>query len=141
MQMFIVLLAIVSIFLLLIKLLASFTGRLSERMITGYFQSAESLLERDILPADWSARITTIAKWEANRERLNGLVPLREAAKPYLMKKIKKLYKFLEKCPFLESAETRDLLLSRLEVVIDRWEKSDLSEILHYYCASEDNRT
>lgn len=140
MQIFVVLLAIVSVFLLLIKLLGSFSGRISERMITGYFQSAEALLERDKLPDDWNARLTTMAKRRAILERLLPFGPERNPARAYLMKRIKRLHKFFGKCPFVESPEAREMLLDRLDVVIDRWEKSDLPEILRYYDSTIDGQ-
>ena len=140
MQLFVILLVVVSVFLLLIKLLGSFTGRLSERMVTNYFRSAEALLERDHLPPDWGEQLARTAKRGTARQRLIHRTPWREAAKPYLMKKINDLHKFFEKCPFVENPESRELLLSRLNDVIERWEESDLSEILRYYNVTVDSR-
>ena len=138
MQLFVILLAIVSISLLLIKLLGSFTGSLSQRIVSSHFQSAEALLERDRLPSDWRGRLEGFAKRGTNRQP-PPLVPGVKAGKRYLMKKIHGLHNFFEKCPFVESAEARDLLLSEIDAVINRWDKSDLPEILRYYGVSVDN--
>ena len=53
MNLFIILLIAISTFLLLIKLLAALTGRVSERLLTSHFRALEALLEHDELPADW----------------------------------------------------------------------------------------
>ncbi len=116
------------------------TGRLSERMVTTYFRSAEALIERDRLPQSWSGRLTETAKRGTVRQRLIYVVPWQEVAKPYLMKEIKGLHKYFEKCPFVENPEARELLLKRIGVVIERWESSELSEILSYYDVSIDTR-
>ena len=133
MQLFIILVVVVSIFLLLIKLVGSLTGRLSERMVTNYFRSAEALLERDRLPDDWSAELGKMAKRGTVRDRVIYSIPWQEAAKPFLMKKINGVHKFFEKCPFVENPESRELLLKRLDEIIVRWEASDYAGILKYY--------
>ena len=116
------------------------TGRLSERMVTNFFRSAEALLERDRLPQDWNDELAKMAKHGTVRRWVIYRVPWQEAAKPYLMKKINSLHKFFEKCPFVESPESRELLLKRLDVIIERWEGSERSEILRHYDFAVDAR-
>ena len=133
MTIFIILIVVVSVFLLLIKLIGSLTGRVSERMVTNFFRSAEALLERDRIPDDWNSELQKMARRGTVRQKVVYTVPWREAAKPYLMGKINGVHKFFEKCPFVENPEARELLLKRLDVVAERWEDSEISEILDYY--------
>lgn len=116
------------------------TGRLSERMVTNFFRSAEALLERDRLPEDWNHELEQMAKRGTVRERVIYSIPWQEAAKPYLMKKINGLHKFFEKCPFVENPESRGLLLERLDEIIERWEASEYAEILKHYDFALDPR-
>jgi hypothetical protein len=126
--------------LFLFKMLGSVTGRLTERMVTTYFRSAEALLDRDRLPSDWNEGLTAMAKRGTVQHRLIYRVPWQEVAKPYLMKKVNGLHKYFEKCPFVDSPEARELLLQEFDVVIERWESSELSEILSYYDFAIDTR-
>ena len=70
MQLFIILVVVVSVFLLLIKLVGSLTGRISERMVTNYFRSAEALLERDRLPENWNQEVARMARRGSARHRI-----------------------------------------------------------------------
>jgi hypothetical protein len=140
MQIFIVLVVAVSIFLLLIKLIGSLTGRLSERMVTNFFRSAEALLERNRLPEPWKEEVARMAARGTVRHRVIYLVRWDEAAKPYLMKKINEVHKFFEKCPFVENPESRELLLKRLDAVMERWESTDAQSILASYDVALDAR-
>ena len=78
----------------------------------------------------------------ANFERLSDakLVTEKITTTTDWVKKINELHKFFEKCPFVESPESRELLLTRLDVIIERWEGSDQTEILRYYDFAVDAR-
>ena len=67
------------------------------------------------------------------RSRFTQQPSAEEAAKLFLIKKIRALHKYFETSPFVESSEVRALLLDQLETVTKRWEGSALSEILAYY--------
>ena len=133
MNLFIILLVIVTVFLLLIKLIASLVGRVSEHLLTSYFRDLEALLEHDKLPDDWSENVMNMARAGHVRRRFFHQLPWEKAAKQYLIKKIRRLHKFFETCPFIESPEARASLLEQLEAMTRRWEDSELPEILAYY--------
>ena len=133
MNLFIILLVVITVFLLLIKLIGSLTGRVSERLLTNHFRALEALLEYDKLPTDWVEQLKKMARGGRVRRRFVRQLPWEAAAKPFLIKKIRQLYKFFEGCPFVESPEARALLLEQLEAVTKRWESSELPEILAYY--------
>ena len=59
--------------------------------------------------------------------------PWEQAARSFLLKKIRQLHRYFADCPFVEGPEARALLLEQLETVINRWEGSELPEILAYY--------
>ena len=121
---------VVTVFLLLIKLIAVLIGRVSERMLTQYFRSVEALFADHKLPDDWHKHIEKMAHPK------QGLRPLKlgqEQANVFLLKKITKLRTFIETCRFVEGDEARDLLVTKIDTVIKRWEDSELSEVLAYY--------
>ncbi|MEM7132001.1 MAG: hypothetical protein AAF702_37165 [Chloroflexota bacterium] len=133
MNLFLILLAIVTVFLLLIKLIASLIGRVSERLLTSHFRALEALLEHNKLPDEWHDHLRKMAKGNSAVSPLGHQNPWEESAKSLLLKKIRALYTYFETSPFVESPETRALLLEQLADVAQQWEDSDLSEILAYY--------
>lgn len=133
MNLFIIFLIVITFFLLLIKLIASLIGRVSERLLTNHFRNLETLLEHDQLPVDWGEKLEKIAQGGGAHILFVRQLLWDEEAKSFLMKKILALYKFFENSPFVESQEARELLLEQLETVINRWEGSEVPEILAYY--------
>lgn len=132
MNLFFVLLFILMVFLLLIKLIASLMSRVSERLLTYYFRSIEALLAEHKLPEEWAEQIKKMAKGGYVRMRLQRL-PWDVEAKAFLVKKIYQLRLFFERCPFVDSHEARELLLTQIDTVIRCWEASELSDLLAYY--------
>ena len=128
MNFFIILLIIVTAFLLIIKLIASLTGRVSERMLTNYFRDLEALLTHDKLPDGWVEELKKMAHKGHSHH-----TPWEEPAKDFLLKNIHRLHKYFEECPFVEGPEARALLLEQLEALTRHWETAELSEILAYY--------
>jgi hypothetical protein len=139
-QLFFILLAVVVFFLLFVKLIAALMGRVTERMLTSYFRALEALVERDTLPPDWSEQLRRMARRGNVRTRLIQSSPWQEAAKPFLMKKIRDLRNYFERSRFVEGPEAREVLLETLDAVRDRWEASELPEILAYYDLALDAR-
>lgn len=139
-MLFLVLLAALVAFLLIIKLLTAMSGRVTERMLTRYFRSAEALLDSDELPAEWGDQLQRMAHRGTVRTQLIRTLPWEEAAKPFLMKKLKALRSFFETYPFVESPEVRAMMLELFDAVAARWEGSDLSDILDYYDVSIEAR-
>lgn len=137
---FIVLALLVIGFLLVIKLIAATTGRLSERLLTNYFRSAEALLDSDRLPTAWGDELQKMARRGTVRTGLIQTSPWQEAAKPYLLKNLRALRTFFETCPYVENQEVRELMLQEFDTVTTRWEASDLPEILDYYDVPIDTR-
>lgn len=133
MNLFLILLAVVTVYLLLIKLVAALTGRLSERFLTSYFRDLEALLEEDKLPVEWSRQVQQLTRGRPSHTNTVDLASREGAAKAFLMKKIRTLSNYFQSSPFVESPETRALLLERLETLIRRWEESELPEILADY--------
>jgi hypothetical protein len=74
------------------------------------------------------------------RTQLIRTLPWEEAAKPFLMKKLRALRSFFETYPFVESPEVRAMMLELFDAVAARWESSDLSDILDYYDVSIEAR-
>ena len=124
MYIFLILLVAVTGLLLILKLIATLTGRVSEHLLTGHFRALEALLEHNQLPDAWVEQL---------RKMAHGKSSLQEAAKPFLLKKIGQLTTYFEGSPFVESAEARALLLEELTVITQRWEKAEISEILAHY--------
>lgn len=138
MKLFIVLLIVVTVFLLLIKLIAALTGRVSERLLTRYFRDLEAIVEHDTLPATWENQLRLVAHGRRMGRRFGSESdvqgsPREEVAKSLLIEKIRRLQNYFEGSPFVESPEARELLLEKLEAVAKRWQESDLSEILAHY--------
>ncbi len=130
MNLFIILLIVVTFFLLLIKLIASLMGRVSERMLTQYFRSIDALFAQNALPEDWTKQLKKLAQ---ARRVIRKNQPWEVEAKAFLLKKTYKLRKFFETCRFVDSEEARALLLTQIDNLTERWEQSELSEIFAYY--------
>ncbi|MEM7033429.1 MAG: hypothetical protein AAF629_28005 [Chloroflexota bacterium] len=124
MNLFVALLIAVTGFLLIIKLIASLAGRISEHFLTGHFRALESLLEDNRLPDAWANQLQKMAKNPSS---------FQVEAKPFLLKKIGRLRKHFEGSPFVESDETRALLLEELDEITARWESAALADILADY--------
>ena len=133
MNLIIILFIVVTVFLLLLKLFGSLTGRVSERLLTSHFRALEALLEHDKLPAEWGEEVRKMAQNRTVRGGLSDDLPREEQAKSFLLKKIRSLHKYFETSPFVESPETRALLLEQLEALTEQWESAELSEILAEY--------
>jgi|TARA_Y100000994_G_C15510161_1_gene367215 hypothetical protein len=125
------LVAVVAV-LLLVKLMASMMGRITERILTGHFRALEAIVELDKMPQEWGDELKKMAEQGTVRTR-QGTKRWEDEAKPFLMKKMKILRNHFEKSRFLEGPETRQILLSSLDEVRDRWNDSELLEILKHY--------
>jgi len=125
------LVAVVAV-LLLVKLMASMLGRITERILTGHFRALEAIVELDKMPQEWGDELKKMAEQGTVRTR-QGTKRWEDEAKPFLMKKMKILRNHFEKSRFLEGPETRQILLSSLDEVRDRWNDSELLEILKHY--------
>lgn len=129
MNLFIILVIIVTFFMFLIKFIVSLTGRVSERILTQYFRSIEALFAQNKLPEDWVKHLEKLAK---ARQR-SGHLPRSEQAKAFLLQKIMELRKFFKTCRFVESEEARSMLLYQIDNLKERWQSSDASEIIALY--------
>ncbi len=132
MKIFLTFLVAVVAVLLLVKLMASMMGRITERILTGHFRALEAIVELDKMPQEWGDELKKIAEQGTVRTR-QGTKRWEDEAKPFLMKKMKILRNHFEKSRFLEGPETRQILLSSLDEVRDRWNDSELLEILKHY--------
>ena len=139
MPLLLILLVVVVFFLLLVKLIAALMGRVSERMLTSYFRALEAIVELDTLPPDWGEQLQKMARQGYVRTR-QGSMRWQDQAKPFLLKKMRGLRDFFEKSRFVEGPEAREILLESLDEVRDRWEGSELPEILAYYDLTIDAR-
>ena len=139
MQLFFILIVLVTGFLLIIKMIAGLTGRVSERLLTNYFRSAEAL-DNDELPPAWGDQIQKMARRGVVRTGPAQMLPWDQAAKPFLMKKIRGLRKYFETSPFVENQEAREAILELFDDVATRWEASELPDILAYYDVTIDTR-
>ena len=129
MNLFIILIIIVTFFMFLIKFIVSLTGRVSERVLTRYFRSVEALFAQNKLPEDWVKHLEKLAK----ARRRSAQLPRSARAKAFLLKKITELRKFFNTCRFVESEEARTMLLNQIDNLKERWERSDASEIVGFY--------
>ena len=132
MKIFLTFLVAVVAVLLLVKLMASMLGRITERILTGHFRALEAIVELDKMPQEWGDELKKMAEQGTVRTR-QGTKRWEDEAKPFLMKKMKILRNHFEKSRFLEGPETRQILLSSLDEVRDRWNDSELLEILKHY--------
>ena len=132
MQIFLTFLVAVVAVLFLVKLMASMMGRITERILTGHFRALESIVELDKIPQEWGEELKKMAQQGTVRTR-QGTKRWEDEAKTFLMKKMKILRSHFEKSRFLEGPETRQILLSSLDEVRDRWNDSELIEILKHY--------
>ena len=132
MKIFLTLLVAVVAVLLLVKLMASMLGRITERILTGHFRALEAIVELDKMPQEWGDELKKMAEQGTVRTR-QGTKRWEDEAKPFLMKKMKILRNHFEKSRFLEGPETRQILLSSLDEIRDRWNDSELLEILKHY--------
>ncbi|MCH2667395.1 MAG: hypothetical protein MKZ59_05440 [Deinococcales bacterium] len=132
MKIFLTFLVAVVAVLLLVKLMASMMGRITERILTGHFRALEAIVELDKMPQEWGDELKKMAEQGTVRTR-QGTKSWEDEAKPFLMKKMKILRNHFEKSRFLEGPETRQILLSSLDEVRDRWNDSELLEILKHY--------
>ena len=129
MNLFIILVIIVTFFMFLIKFIVSLTGRVSERVLTRYFRSVEALFAQNKLPEDWVKHLEKLAK----ARRRSVQLPRSAQAKAFLLQKITELRKFFNTCRFVESEEARTMLLNQIDNLKERWERSDTSEIVGFY--------
>ena len=132
MKIFLTFLVAVVAVLLLVKLMASMLGRITERILTGHFRALEAIVELDKMPQEWGDELKKMAEQGTVRTR-QGTKRWEDEAKPFLMKKMKILRNHFEKSRFLEGPETRQILLSSLDEIRDRWNDSELLEILKHY--------
>ena len=132
MKIFLTFLVAVVAVLLLVKLMASMMGRITERILTGHFRALEAIVELDKMPQEWGDELKKMAEQGTVRTR-QGTKRWEDEAKPFLMKKMKILRNHFEKSRFLEGPETRQILLSSLDEIRDRWNDSELLEILKHY--------
>ena len=107
-------------------------GRITERILTGHFRALEAIGELDKRPQEWGDELKKMAEQGTVRTR-QGTKRWEDEAKPFLMKKMKILRNHFEKSRFLEGPETRQILLSSLDEIRDRWNDSELLEILKHY--------
>ena len=133
MNLFLTFLVIVTFFLLLVKLIGSYIGRVSERLLTGRFRALEALVEHDTIPIEWRRQAEKIKQSRSPRWPFGTQHSPDEAAKSFLLKKIRSLRGYFETSPFVESAETRTLLLEQLDEIAHRWEASNVGDILSNY--------
>ena len=132
-MLFVSLAIVATIIFLMVKGFGPLITRITERMLTGHFQSAEALLERDRLPERWSEQISRMASRGSVRQRLVYVVPWQDAARAFLMDNIRKLRKFFTTCPYVADDETREVILNQIDEIIGRWETLDIPAILEYY--------
>ena len=129
MNFLIILVITVTFFIFFIKLIVFLTGQVSERMLTRYFREIEALFADNKLPEEWVQNLVKIASGKKRYERL----PRKEQAKAFLLLKITDLRKFFQTCRFVESEESRTLLLSQIDKLKETWESADVSEIFAFY--------
>ncbi len=122
------------IFVFLFKFAGVITTRLSEKYVSTKFKAAESLLEEEKLPRDWLDRVTRKAfrvQWLPLKRRTDS--EMEEDAKEMMLVMLDGLTKYFEKCPFLDTPETRTLLLDRLNALAANWRSKEWREILATY--------
>lgn len=129
MNLFIILVIIVTFFMFLIKFIVSLTGRVSERILTRYFRSVEALFAQNKLPEDWVKHLEKLAK--ARQKSVQR--PKSVQAKAFLLKEITELRQFFKTCRFVESEEARAMLLNQIDNLTERWQSSNAFEIIASY--------
>jgi len=118
----------------LFKFAGILTTRLSEKFVTTRFKAAESLLEEEKLPQAWLIRIRRTAfrgRWARLKPRT--LAEMEEDAKEIALQLLEGLTKYFEKCPFLDTPETRLLLIDRLTALAENWRAKDWRDIVQLY--------
>ncbi len=118
------LLSVVIIFALAAYLIAVYTRRVAELMLTDKFRAAESLSNRR-MPEKWRRDIRRVMALHRFLPWLGELT-----GSELVVKKIDQLQHFFNHSPFFENEETRRLLLEQLTETRRRWEKMTLEEIL-----------
>ena len=91
--------------------------RTGNRM-NAFFAALDPLTERGVLPDEWKGAALRSAK---------------TGEKKHLIKKLDELYVFFAKCPFVEDHQTRNIILSKLDVIMDEWEELEVSALLVKY--------
>ena len=62
MKIFLTFLVAVVAVLLLVKLMASMMGRITERILTGHFRALEAIVEIDKMPQEWGDELKKMAE-------------------------------------------------------------------------------
>lgn len=133
MQIFLVLLVVVSLFLFIIKIGGSYAGRMTGTMVTDYFKAAEALIEEDTMPAAWLQRLRQMARRGSLLQLLPGQRSWQERGEVYLLKQIHKVRTYFTKCPFVDTEESREILLSELDELIALWVSWGFDGITEHY--------
>lgn len=123
----------VAALLFMFKFLGPAVTRVTERMVTGHFQVAESLLERDELPKMWGDHVRDMASRGSVRRYIVRAIPWQIAARSYLTRRIQKSRDFFSRCPFVEDEETRKAVLAQFDEIKQRWENQRVEDILEGY--------
>lgn len=118
------LLSVGIIFALAMYLVAVYTRRVAELMLTDKFRAAESL-SNQCIPEKWRRDIRRVMALHRFLPWLGELTGSELA-----VQKIDQLQYFFEHSPFFENEETRRLLLEELAETRRWWEKMTLEEIL-----------
>lgn len=109
-----------------IKFLGILSVKTSDRLVGRKFKAAESIVEKDEIPAEW---IRSIKRQIEIRKRLPfaGMRSIneRKLTRDILLNKLAHLYDYFEKCPFFSDKETRLILLRRLQEIYKEWKKQD----------------
>ena len=123
-----------TVLILLWKLAGVLVMRVSERLVTGRFRAAESLLEHGRIPEAWLARIqSSELRGIAARVFFRNGAGRDERAHRTVMRMLNDLARYFAGSPFFDTPETKTHFLQRLKDLRAAWQDLPWQELLSRY--------
>ena len=122
----------IGIVIFIFRLALRFASYLAKRMVERRFRTAEVLLKEKKLPDGWARKAVGTERTPATMAP-----PQEERARRILLKLLDDLTRYFETSPLFDTKETRDLMVRKLDVVYEDWQKRSVREILRQPHPSE----
>jgi len=115
-------------FIVVVSAIVAYTRRVADSALTDQFRAAEFIYDGKF-PAKWFGQINRRLAWN---KFLPGFLT-KPSGTELALQKIDRLSRFFEKSPFFENAESREILLTKLQETRERWLNMSWEEITKTY--------
>ncbi len=130
-KLFLIFLAFIALFVLLLRGAVIFMGRIAGKYIGEKHKETEAIINTGKPPKSWIHPLEKkIAKLKESSRESGRILKLEKKAKNTCLDKLDYLIKHFKGSPLVKDKETRNILLDKLGKVHQGWKEKDWEEIM-----------